>query len=38
MPHSKTHEERKVKNYIIFALLLGLVILFFGITIVRLGG
>jgi len=38
MPHSKTHQERKVKNYILFFILLAVVALFFGVSLVRLAG
>ena len=38
MPHSDLHSRRKSKNYLTFALLIGLVALFFAVTLIRMGG
>lgn len=35
MPHSELHERKKFKNYTLLLLLVGLVVLFFAITLVR---
>jgi hypothetical protein len=36
MPYSKTHEERKVKNYLLFSVVLALIVIFFAVTIVKI--
>ena len=35
MPHTKLHQKKKLKNWLLFALILGMMALFFAITIIR---
>ncbi len=37
-PRSELHRKQRVKNYVLFAVLLGLIVLIYMITLVRLGG
>ncbi len=38
MPHSKVHDDKKVKNWTLFFILLGVTALFFYLGIIRLSG
>ena len=38
MPKSEIHKERKFKNYLVLAILIIIVALFFSVTLVRLSG
>lgn len=35
MPHSKEHDEKKVKNYIVMGVIVFIAIVFFAITIIK---
>ena len=37
-PRSELHRKQRVKNYALFAALLGLIVLIYLITLVRMGG
>lgn len=38
MPHSKLHEEKKVKNYTMLALLFAWIVILFAVSIIRMSG
>jgi len=36
MPYSKLHQKKKAKNYLLLAILCGLVVVFFAATIIKI--